>query len=207
MLSVNYRLAPEHKYPAAVEDAYAAVQWASRHGDKYGWDGQRLAVMGDSCGGTLAAVVALMARDNDGPRIRLQVMVYPILDHGYETASYRQFGSSWGVLTRTDMVCFHSNYVSHPDQLDLAYVSPLRCTDLSGLPSALILLPEADPLRDEGRRYAEGLRKAGVETEVLVYPGMLHGFWQLGGVLPQALTAIDDAARVLRSSLKPVQPN
>jgi acetyl esterase len=201
VLSVNYRLAPEHKYPAAVEDAYAALQWASRHGDEYGWDGQRLAVMGDSAGGTLAAVVALQARDNNGPRIQLQVMVYPVLDHDYETASYRQFGSSWGVLTRTDMICFHSNYVSHPDQLDLPYVSPLRCTDLSGLPRALLILPEADPLRDEGLRYVGALQKAGVAAEARVYPGMVHGFWQLGSVLPQALTAIEDVANVLRLHL------
>ena len=99
------------------------------------------------------------------------------------------------------MVCFHSNYVSHPDQLDLPYVSPLRCTDLSGLPRALIILPEADPLRDEGLRYVEALRKAGVAAEARVYPGMVHGFWQLGGVLPQALTAIEDVASVLRSHL------
>ena len=201
VLSVNYRLAPEHKYPAAVDDAFAAVRWASRHATEYGCDGQRLAVMGDSAGGTLAAVVALQARDNDGPPIQLQVMIYPVLDHDYDTASYREFGSSWGVLTRTDMVCFHSQYVSHPDQLDLSYVSPLRCTNLSGLPRALIILPEADPLRDEGLRYAEALRKAGVPAEARVYPGMVHGFWQLGGVLPQANTAMDDVAGVLRLHL------
>jgi acetyl esterase len=201
VLSVNYRLAPEHKYPAAVDDAYAAVQWASRHGDEFGWDGQRLAVMGDSAGGTLAAVVALRARDEGGPRIRLQVLVYPVLDHDYDSPSYRQFGSDWGVLTRTDMVCFHSHYLSHPDQLDQPYVSPLRCADLVGLPEALIILPEVDPLLDEGRRYAEVLQKAGVVVDARVYPGMVHGFWQLGGVLPQGLTAIADAARVLRSSL------
>jgi acetyl esterase len=201
VLSVNYRLAPEHKYPAAVDDAYAAVRWASNHGEAYGWDGARLAVMGDSAGGTLAAVAALRARDEHGPRIRLQVMVYPVLDHDYETDSYRQFGSSWGVLTRTDMVCFHSHYVSHPDQLDQAYASPLRCADLSGLPKALIILAEADPLRDEGQRYAEGLQKAGVAAEARIYRGMVHGFWQLGSMFPQALTAIEDAASALRSSL------
>jgi acetyl esterase len=154
-----------------------------------------------SAGGTLAAVVALRARDEDGPRIQLQVMVYPVLDHDYETTSYRQFGSKWGVLTRTDMVWFHSHYVSHPDQLDQPYVHPLRCTDLSGLPKALIILPEVDPLRDEGLRYVEALRKAGVAAEARVYPGMVHGFWLLGGVLPQTLTAIEDAASFLRSSL------
>lgn len=203
VLSVNYRLAPEHKYPAAVDDAYTAVRWASRNGKGYGFDGQRLAVMGDSAGGTLAAVVSLRARDEDGPAIRLQVMVYPVLDHNYDTASYRQFGSNWGVLTRTDMVWFHCNYLNHPDQRDLPYVSPLKALDLDGLPEALIILPEADPLRDEGLRYVERLQQSGVRAEARVYPGMVHGFWQLGGVIPQGLTAIDDAARVIRTRLMP----
>jgi acetyl esterase len=202
VLSVNYRLAPEHKYPAAVDDAYSALQWASRNGQEHGFDGHRLAVMGDSVGGTLATVVSLRARDESGPPIRLQVMVYPVLDHDYDTDSYRQFGSDWGVLTRTDMMWFHCHYVSHPDQLDLSYVSPLRSSDLTNLPEALIILPEADPLRDEGLRYAERLRQAGVAAEVRVYPGMVHGFWQLGGVIPQGLTAIEHAAGVLRSRLQ-----
>lgn len=202
VLSVNYRLAPEHKHPAAIDDAYSALQWASRNGHEYGFDGHRLAVMGDSAGGTLATAVSLRARDESGPLIRLQVMVYPVLDHDYETDSYRRFGSDWGVLTRTDMIWFHCHYVSHPDQLDLSYVSPLRSTDLTNLPEALIILPEADPLRDEGLRYAERLRQAGVAAEVRLYPGMVHGFWQLGGVTPQAHNAIEDAARVLRSRLQ-----
>lgn len=201
VLSVNYRLAPEHKYPAAVEDAYAAVQWASQNGKQFGWDGQRLAVMGDSAGGTLATVACFKARDEGGPPIQLQVMVYPVLDHNYDTDSYRQFGSSWGVLTKTDMMWFRCHYLSHPDQLNLPYVSPLRSTDLGGLPEALLILPEADPLRDEGLHYAEQLRQAGVRTDARVYPGMIHGFWQMGAVLPQALAAIDDVASVLRSRL------
>lgn len=201
ILSVNYRLAPEHKYPAAVEDAYGAVQWASQSGEQFGWDGQRLAVMGDSAGGTLATVACLRARDEGGPPIRLQVMVYPVLDHNYDTESYQQFGSSWGVLTNTDMTWFHCHYLSHPDQLNLPYVSPLRSTELTGMPEALLILPEADPLRDEGLLYAERLRNAGVTTDARVYPGMIHGFWQMGAVLPQALAAIDYAASVLRSRL------
>ena len=131
ILSVNYRLAPEHKYPAAVEDAYAAVQWASRNGEQFGWEGHRLAVMGDSAGGTLATVACMRARDEGGPPIRLQVMVYPVLDHNYDTESYRRFGSSWGVLTKTDMTWFYCHYLTHPDELDLPHVSPLRCTDLA----------------------------------------------------------------------------
>ena len=201
ILSVNYRLAPEHKYPAAVDDAYTAVKWASRNGEQYGFDGQRLAVMGDSAGGTLATVAAMRSRDESGPAIRLQVMVYPVLDHDYETDSYRQFGSTWGVLTRTDITWFHCHYVSHPDELDLPYVSPLKSSNLTNLPEALIILPEADPLRDEGLRYVDRLRQAGVPAEARVYPGMVHGFWQLGGVIPQGLTAIEDAARLLRSRL------
>jgi acetyl esterase len=201
VMSVNYRLAPEHKYPAAVDDAYAAVLWASRNGEQRGWDGERIAVVGDSAGGNLAAVVCLRARDEGGPAIRLQVMIYPALDHDYNTESYRQFGSSWGVLTRTDVTWFHCNYVSHPDQLDLPYVSPLRCKDLTSVPGALLILPEADPLRDEGLRYADRLRESGVPADVRVYPGMIHGFWQLGAVLPQGQTAIDDVASVLRSHL------
>jgi acetyl esterase len=207
ILSVNYRLAPEHKYPAAVDDAYAAVKWASQNGERYGFDGDRLAVMGDSAGGTLATVVSMRARDEGEPTIRLQVMVYPMLDHDYETDSYRQFGSNWGVLTRTDIVWFHCHYVSHPDELNLPYVCPLRSTDLRDLPEALIILPEADPLRDEGLRYAERLRQAGVPVEAKVYPGMVHGFWQLGGVIAQGLTAIEDAACVLRSRLAPEPVN
>ena len=160
--------------------------------------------MGDSAGGTLATAVSLRARDESGPPIRLQVMVYPVLDHAYDTDSYRQFGSDWGVLTRTDMMWFHCHYVSHPDQLGLSYASPhLRSNDLTNLPEALIILPEADPLRDEGLRYAERLRQAGVAAEARVYPGMVHGFWQLGGVIPQGLTAIEDVACVLRSRLQP----
>jgi acetyl esterase len=201
VLSVNYRLAPEHKYPAAVEDAYRAVQWASQSGEQFGWDGQRLAVMGDSAGGTLATVACLRARDEGGPPIRLQVMVYPVLGHNHDTESYRKFGSSWGVLTKTDIAWFHCHYLSHPDQLNLSYVCPLSSTDLSGMPEALIILPEADPLRDEGLLYAEQLRKAGVPTEARVYPGMMHGFWQMGAVLPPALAAIDYAAGVLRLRL------
>jgi acetyl esterase len=202
ILSVNYRLAPEHKYPAALEDAFGAVQWASRNGEEFGWDGQRLAVMGDSAGGTLATVACMRARDEGGPPIRLQVMIYPVLDHDYDTESYRQFGSSWGVLTKTDMTWFHCHYLSHPDELDLPYVSPLRCTDLARMPEALIILPAADPLRDEGLLYAERLRKAGVPAEARVYPGMIHGFWQMGAVLPQALAAIDYAAGVVQSRLR-----
>lgn len=105
------------------------------------------------------------------------------------------------MLTKTDMTWFRCHYLSHPDQLNLPYVSPLRSTDLTGMPEALLILPEADPLRDEGLCYAERLRNAGVTTDARVYPGMIHGFWQMGAVLPQASAAMDYAAGVLRSRL------
>ena len=199
VVSVNYRLAPEHKYPAALQDCYVAVQWASTHGERFGWDGRRLAVVGDSAGGNLAAAVALRARDEGGPAIRSQVLIYPVLDHNYDNESYRQFGSSWGVLTRTDMVWFHCHYLSHPDQLDLPYVSPGRCSDLSGLPEALLIVPELDPLRDEALQYARRLQEAGVSAEAKVYTGTIHGFWQLGAVLDHGRQAIQDVALALRS--------
>jgi acetyl esterase len=183
VVSVDYRLAPEHKYPAALEDCYAAVRWASTNGERFGWDGRRLAVAGDSAGGNLAAAVALRARDEGGPTIRLQVLIYPVLDHDYETESFRQFGSTSGVLTRTDMTWFRCHYLSHPDQLDLPYVSPGRCSDLSRLPEALLIVPEVDPLRDEALHYALRLQDAGVPAEAKVYKATIHGFWQLGAVL------------------------
>jgi acetyl esterase len=200
IISVDYRLAPEHKYPAALDDAYAAVQWASTQGERFGWDDRKLAVVGDSAGGNLATAVALRARDENGPSIRLQALIYPVLDHGYDNDSYKQFGSDWGVVTRTDMIWFHCHYLSDPRQLDLPYVSPLRCADLSGLPEAFIVLPQADPLRDEALEYARRLKLAGVSVEARVYDGTIHGFWQLGGVLEQGRQAIQDVARALRVS-------
>jgi len=196
---VNYRLAPEFKYPAALDDAYAALIWASQQGQRFGWDGSKLAVAGDSVGGGLAAAVALRSRDESGPAIAFQLLVYPVLDHDYSNESYRQFGSSWGILTRTDMIWFHSHYVSHPDQLDLPYVSPARWAHLEGLPEALVLVPEADPLRDEALLYVERLSAAGVRARSVVYPCVIHGFWQFGALMAEAHTAIDEAAASLRS--------
>jgi|SRR5581483_7741262 len=199
IVSVGYRLAPDNRYPAALDDSYTAVKWASTNGDRFGWDGRKLAVVGDSAGGNLAAAVCLRARDESGPAIRFQVTIYPVLDHDYENQSYRQFGASWGVITRNDMASFHCQYVSHPDQLDLPYVSPCRCSDLSCLPNALIIVAEADPLLDEALAYARRLQASGVAAESRVYTGMIHGFWQMGGVLPQGREAIERVGGALRA--------
>jgi acetyl esterase len=199
LVSVNYRLAPEFKYPAALDDAYSAVTWVAKSDGEFGWDASKLAVAGDSVGGNLAAAVALRSRDLNGPAIAFQLLVYPILDHDYETESYRLFGSSWGILTRTDSIWYHCHYVNHPDELDLAYVSPLRCSDLTRLPEALVLLPEVDPLKDEGLLYVRRLKEAGVAATAKVYPGSVHGFWQFGAIMPEAAVAVEDAAQALRS--------
>jgi acetyl esterase len=201
VVSVNYRLAPEFKYPAALDDAYAATIWASQQGNRFGWNGSELVVAGDSVGGNLAAAVAIRARDENGPPIMFQLLVYPILDHDYDNDSYRQFGSSWGVLTRTDMIWYHCHYVSHPDQLDLPYVSPARCTDLTGLPAALAIVPEADPLRDEALSYIDRLAATGIPARAVVYRGAIHGFWQMGAIMPEAMTALDEAASSIRRCL------
>jgi acetyl esterase len=199
IVSVNYRLAPEFKYPAALDDAYTAVNWVANQAKKFDWDCSKLAVAGDSVGGNLAAVVALRSRDENGPVISFQLLIYPMLDHDYDTGSYRLFGGSWGIVTRTDSIWYHCHYVNHPDELNLPYVSPLQCRDLTGLPEAFILLPEADPLRDEGLLYAGRLREAGGVATAKVYPGSIHGFWQFGAVLNEAQTAVDDAAAALRT--------
>jgi acetyl esterase len=160
IVSVNYRLAPEHKFPAALQDAFTAVKWASSQGAQFGWDGGRLAVSGDSTGGNLAAGVALLCRDQNGPNIRFQLLIYPVLDTKYNTPSYSQFGGTFPTLT--DMTWFYCNYLNHPEELDNPYVSPLRASNFSGMPEALVLLPEADPLRDEGLLYVARLQQAGV---------------------------------------------
>jgi acetyl esterase/lipase len=178
---------------------HTALTWASNEGETFGWDGSRLIVAGDSVGGTLATAVALRSRDQHGPAIAFQLLIYPMLDHDYHTESYGLFGSSWGTVTRTDAIWYYCHYVNHPDELDLPYVSPLRCRDLTGLPEAFILLPEADPVKDEGLLYARRLQEAGVEATAKLYAGAIHGFWQFGAVMPEAWTAVQDAAEAIRS--------
>ena len=199
VVSVNYRLAPEHKYPAALTDAYMALQWTTAHASTYGWSADRIAVGGDSAGANLAAAVCFRCQQQGGPAVTLQLLVSPALDHDFTTDSYRRFGTSSPALTQRDVQWFHSQYVGHPEELDLAEVSPLRAADFSGLPPALIIAAGADPLRDDALRYAERLRADGVAVQVELFDGMFHGFWIAPGVLPQAEEAIRVAAARLRS--------
>ncbi|MBN1838292.1 MAG: alpha/beta hydrolase [Spirochaetales bacterium] len=211
VLSVGYRLAPEHPYPAAVEDAYAVLCWAAAGGSAAGGgdargsgasggDADRLAVCGDSAGGTLAAALCLMARDREGPRIRHQALVYPATDATtIERESYRLYGR--GYALDTDQILWaREQYLPNPQDRFLPYASPLLAPDLAGLPPATIVTAEFDVLRDEGQAYAEALRRAKVPVRYECVPGVVHSFVSVQGLLPQARRAVRWIAEDLRRS-------
>ena len=197
--SVDYRLAPEHRFPAAVEDAYAATAWVSSHASALNGDAARVAVGGDSAGGNLAAVVALMARDRGAPRLAYQLLVYPVIDAACDTASYRDNAEGY-FLTRDMMLWFWGHYLGGDSNRRHPYHSPLRADHLSGLPPAFVITAEFDPLRDEGEAYAERLRAAGVPVQLTRYSGMVHGFFGLGAVLDQAKVAMAEVTASLREA-------
>ena len=198
-VSVDYRLAPEHTFPAAIDDAYAATEWAAANAAELGGTGSAIAVGGDSAGGNLAAVVAQMARDRDGPALAYQVLVYPITDCAFDTPSYVADPTGY-LLSKEVMAWFWDHYV--PDEADRTnpLVSPLRAKDLSGLPPALLITAEFDPLRDEGEAYASRMRDAGVAVDTIRYDNMTHGFIQMGGMLEEARAALGEAASRLREA-------
>jgi acetyl esterase len=196
VVSVEYRLAPEHRYPAAAEDAYEATRWVGEHAGAFGGRSGALVVAGDSAGGNLAAVVALMARDRGGPAVAGQILIYPITDHDFNTPSYLQFANDY-FLTRETMMWFWDHYAPRGVDRDQAYLSPLRAQSLQGLPPALIMTAEYDPLRDEAEAYAEMLRRAGVEVTLTRYVGMIHGFTRRFKLLDRAQPALDQVAAVI----------
>jgi len=197
VVAVDYRLAPEHKFPAAAEDCYAATCWVASNAATLGIDAHRLAVGGDSAGGNLAAVVSLMARDRGGPSIAFQLLVYPVTDHSYDTPSYRENADGY-LLTKEAMVWFWDHYLREPADGANAYASPLRAASLAGLPRAMVITAEYDPLRDEGEAYARRLRESGVDVVLKRYDGIIHGFFMLTGVFDEAIAAISDAATEIR---------
>jgi acetyl esterase len=192
---VEYRLAPEHRDPAALEDSLAAIQWLAANADQLGGDGARLAVIGDSAGGNLAAVAARRLRD----RIRYQVLVYPVIDPVFDTPSYLDFNEGHG-LSAASMQRFWRLYLDGADPQD-PDAAPLRATDLRGVAPAYVLTAEEDVLRDEGEAYAEALREAGVPTELVRWPGTIHGFFRWLAVTPAAREAIDAVGARLRKAL------
>jgi acetyl esterase len=201
VVSVGYRLAPEAPFPAAVEDALAATQWTADHVGELGGDPARLALAGDSAGGNLAAVVAQLARDAGGPPIAAQLLIYPGVDFR-EDGDYpsREENAEGFFLTLEDMVWFRDHYKGSSDPAD-PRLSPLLADDLSGLPPAIVVTAEYDPLRDEGEAYARALEAAGVPVILHRYDGLIHGFFDLGALSPAAAAAVDETCADLRRLL------
>ena len=200
--SVEYRLAPETSFPAAPEDCYAATRWLAENAAEVGVDGERLAVAGDSAGGNLAAVVSLMARDQGGPRISYQVLIYPAVDVEGDYPSREENAEGYFLTTRA-MRWFYGHYIQDESRAKDMLASPLLADDHSGLPPAMIIVAGYDPLRDEGEAYAEKLKEAGVEVKVSRNDGMIHGFASMIGALDDARASLAEMGQELRAALKP----
>ncbi|WP_201289259.1 alpha/beta hydrolase [Halovenus carboxidivorans] len=204
VVSVDYRLAPEHKFPTPLEDCYAAFEWVSENAETMQVDTENLFVGGDSAGGNLAAAVALRARDTGGPSIARQVLIYPVTDHSYDTPSYDENGEG-GMISEDDMRWFWNHYLR--DEIDgkHPYASPLQAQSLDDLPPATVATCGLDPLRDEGAAYAERLRDAGVSVEHHNYEDCIHGIAQMV-VEPMDLTRarelLDDTVTDLRRTIE-----
>lgn len=202
---VNYTPSPEAHYPTAINQAYAATQWVAEHGKEINVDGKRLAVAGNSVGGNMATVVALMAKDKGTPALRYQVLLWPVTDASFDKGSYNQYAEGH-FLTRNMMKWFWDNYTTDAAQRNEIYASPLRATteQLKGLPPALIQTASADVLRDEGEAYARKLDQAGVPVTAVRYNGMIHDYGLLNVVsqVPAARSAILQASQELKEHLK-----
>jgi acetyl esterase/lipase len=196
----GYRLAPEHRFPAAVHDCFAATRWVAEEGEALGLAAKRLAVGGDSAGGNLAAAVALLARDAGDLHLRAQVLVYPNTDHGSDTPSLHEYTEAW-MFNRRSVEWYWDKYLANPEDGADRLASPLREPDLSGLPPALVITAAHDPLRDQAEQYADRLAAAGVEVEQARYDGMVHGFFCMPGELDAARHAHARAAAFLRTHL------
>ncbi len=187
--SVDYRMGPEHRFPAAVEDSFAALQWLHANAAELGADPNRLGVHGDSAGANLAAVVALMARDAGGPQLRLQSLVYPVADYTLSSPSYRTFAEGYGLLTRAAMVWFQGHYLRNAADAEDWRASPIKAASLAGVAPAIVVTAECDVLHDEGHDYAQALRRAGVAVEYREFAGMIHGFLGMVPIIDDAMVA------------------
>jgi acetyl esterase len=199
VVAVDYRLAPEHKFPAAVEDCFDATSWIAHEAAALGIDRERLAVGGDSAGGNLAAVVSLIARDRRAPRLRCQALLYPAVECGMTHASHDRFAEGY-LLTRPTMKWFYDQYLRGPADVDDWRASPLRAADLSGVAPALVLTAGNDVLCDEGQAYARRLREAGIEVQLRHFPDQIHGFLTMGKIIEAAQPALDDIAAALQAA-------
>jgi acetyl esterase len=201
-VAVDYRLAPENKFPAPVEDCYAATKWAADNLAALGAPGAKVAIAGDSAGGNLAAAVALMARDRGAPKLALQLLIYPAIDAANDTPSQKQFAEDGYILSRLDMEWFWGHYLNSPADRENPYACPNRAADLRGLPPALVMTAGYDPLRDEGDAYAGQLKRAGVAATLSRYPGVTHGFFSMAAMLDEGKRAHREACAALRSAFR-----
>lgn len=203
VVAVDYRLAPEHVYPAAADDCYAATKWVEANAGTLGIDPNSIAVAGDSAGGNLAAVVCLMAKAKKGPQIAFQMLIYPTTDFtdAEQWGSRTEFAEGY-FLEKETMRWFEGNYIGGNDAArSEPFASPLSADDLSGLPPAYVITAGFDPLRDEGKAYADALNAAGTKAEYIDYPGMIHGFFNMQGVLDVSKEAVKVAAEKLAAAL------
>jgi len=200
IISVDYRLAPEHPFPAAVEDSYFAMQWASQDALELCIDPARLAVGGDSAGGTLAAVICQLAKQAGGPSIALQLLLCPVMDLSRESESRKSLGEGY-FLDRATLAWAVSHYCAPGQDMADPRISPLCAPDFSGLPPAYVHTAEFDPLGDEGRAYAEALRSAGVPVQFTCHEGMIHHFYGMAGTIAYAQAAIAEAGAAVKAAL------
>ena len=200
VVNVEYRLAPEHPYPAASDDCVMALKWAHENAASLGGDTEKLIVAGTSAGGNLAASAALRTRDTEGPPLALQVLLLPVVDDRMDTPSYRMYRNG-PVLEARQMQWYWDQYVPDLTRRSEPYAAPARTADLSGLPTTIVVTAGCDPLRDEAEDYAQRLRNAGVQVTARRFPGQVHGFMRLFGVLSDADRALDLVASDIRASL------
>lgn len=199
VIAVDYRLSPEHKFPAAVDDSWAALQWVAEHAPELGGDPDRLAVAGDSVGGGLATIMAIMARDHGAPALRLQVMVYPDVNWLFEGESWETMGQ--GYFVTVDIAKWlRSNYFTSEDEWADWRASPLQCPDLSRLAPALMLYPEYNLARSDMEAYAKRLQEAGVPITVSMYEGMIMGWWCMSSFIDAGREAVDEVGTALRKA-------
>lgn len=196
-VSVDYRLAPDTKFPGPADDCYDAAVWAAQNAASINGDASRLAVGGDSAGGNLAAAIALMARDRGNPPLAFQLLVYPVTARDFSTNSYQRNADGY-LLSKDSMQWYWDHYLQSLADASNPYAAPLAASDLSNLPPALVITAEYDPLCDEGEAYAQRLQDAGIPTTCTRYDGMIHGFFGMSAAIDKGKQAVDEAAAVLK---------
>ena len=200
VVSVDYRMGPEARFPAAVDDSFAALQWLAANAASLGVDPAKLMVGGDSAGGNLAGVVALMARDAGAPKLALQLLIYPVGDYSLSAKTYQTYGTGYGVLTDKAMVWFQDHYLTSKADAKDWRASPLLADSFKDTAPALVIVAECDVLHDDGVAYAKALKAAGVPTEVKVYKGMIHGFFGMAPDVDDSVAAQSQASAAIRKA-------